>query len=167
MPMQQSPLCERRVIIAAQPGSGPNGYMWVIREPAMYTGKGTPGMLETWTSFLLVSRPETVLTTGAGSQPSITNAYSQFITYTQLPFAGRPGFVNDITYGNPNLKNERAREWEVGADVGFLDGRVSTEATYYNRLVSDLLFFKPLPTSTGFSAYPPDLPGVRFHRHRT
>src|SRR5215813_15093069 len=69
MPMQQSPLCEMRVIIAAQPGSGPNGYMWVILDPAMYTGKGTPGMLETWTSFLLVSRPETALTTGAGSQP--------------------------------------------------------------------------------------------------
>jgi TonB-dependent starch-binding outer membrane protein SusC len=87
----------------------------------------------------------------AGSQPSITNAYSQFITYSQLPFAGRPGFVNNTVYGNPTLRNERAREWEVGADVGFLDGRVSTEATYYNRLVSDLLFFRPLPTSTGFS----------------
>ena len=87
----------------------------------------------------------------AGSQPSIVNAYSQFITYAQLPFAGRPGFVNDITFGNPNLRNERAREWEVGTDMGFLEGRVSTEATYYNRLVSDLLFFKPLPTSTGFS----------------
>ena len=87
----------------------------------------------------------------AGSQPSITNAYSQFITYSQLPFAGRPGFVNNTIYGNPNLRNERAREWEMGADVGFLDGRVSTEATYYNRLVSDLLFFRPLPTSTGFS----------------
>jgi len=87
----------------------------------------------------------------AGSQPSITNAYSQFITYSQLPFAGRPGFVNNTIYGNPNLRNERAREWEVGTDVGFLDGRVSTEATYYNRLVSDLLFFRPLPTSTGFS----------------
>lgn len=87
----------------------------------------------------------------AGSQPGILNAYSQFVTFTQLPFAGRPGFVNDITFGNPDLKNERAREWELGADVGFLGGRVSTEATYYNRLVSDLLFFRPLPTSTGFS----------------
>jgi hypothetical protein len=28
---------------------------------------------------------------------------------------------------------------------------VSAEATYYNRLVSDLLFFRPLPTSTGFA----------------
>ena len=55
------------------------------------------------------------------------------------------------TGGNPNLKNERAREWEVGTEVGFLGGKASAEATYYNRLVSDLLFFRPLPTSTGFS----------------
>jgi len=87
----------------------------------------------------------------AGSQPGILNAYSQFISYTQLPFAGRPGFVNDVTFGNPNLKNERAREWELGADFGVFNGRVATEATYYNRVVSDLLFFRPLPTSTGFS----------------
>src|SRR5215475_10257534 len=38
IPMQQSPSCDSRVIIAAQPGSGPNGYMCVIREPATYTG---------------------------------------------------------------------------------------------------------------------------------
>ena len=87
----------------------------------------------------------------AGSQPSIVNAYSQYISYTQLPFAGRPGFVNDITFGNPNLRNERAREWEVGAEVGLLGGRVGVEATYYDRIVDDLLFFRPLPTSTGFS----------------
>ncbi len=87
----------------------------------------------------------------AGSQPGIVNAYSQYIGYTQLPFAGRPGFVNDVTYGNPTLRNERAREWEVGAESGVLDGRVSIDATYYNRLVSDLLFFRPLATSTGFS----------------
>ena len=33
----------------------------------------------------------------------------------------------------------------------FSNGRVGAEATYYDRLVSDLLFFRPLPTSTGFS----------------
>ncbi|MCC6245189.1 MAG: TonB-dependent receptor [Gemmatimonadaceae bacterium] len=87
----------------------------------------------------------------AGSQPGIVNAYSQFVGYTQLPFAGRPGFVNDITFGNPDLRNERAREWEVGTEVGLLSGRVGVEATYYDRIVDDLLFFRPLPTSTGFS----------------
>jgi len=87
----------------------------------------------------------------AGSQPSVLNAYSQFISYVQSPFAGRPGFVNDVNFGNPDLHNERAREWEVGTELGLVDGRVGVEATYYNRLVSDLLFFRPLSTSTGFS----------------
>ena len=87
----------------------------------------------------------------AGSQPGIVNAYSQFVTFAQSPFANRPGFVNDVTFGNPTLRNERAREWELGADLGFLNGKLGVEATYYDRLVSDLLFFRPLPTSTGFS----------------
>jgi TonB-dependent starch-binding outer membrane protein SusC len=87
----------------------------------------------------------------AGSQPSIVNAYSQYIAFAQLPFAGRPGFVNDVTFGNPQLRNERAREFELGADVGLFNGRVGIEAQYYDRLVSDLLFFRPLATSTGFS----------------
>src|SRR6266567_4692992 len=69
-PMQHCSLCEIRVIIAAQPGSGPNGYMCVIRDPATYNGYGTPGMLETWTSLVLVSRPETAAMANAGSQPS-------------------------------------------------------------------------------------------------
>ena len=87
----------------------------------------------------------------AGSQPGLLNAYSQYVTFIQVPFAGRPGFGNDAIFGNPNLKNERAREWEVGTEVGLLNGRVATEFTYYNRIVDDLLFFRPLPSSTGFS----------------
>ena len=87
----------------------------------------------------------------AGSQPGIVNAYSQYITYGSDPFAGRPGVTNATTFGNPELKNERAREWEVGAEFGFVSGRVGLEATYYDRVVDDLLFFRPLPTSTGFS----------------
>ena len=87
----------------------------------------------------------------AGSQPGATNAYSQFVVYSNTAFGGRPGFVNDVTYGNEQLKNERAREWEVGTEIGAFGGKVGLEATYYDRLVSDLLFFKPLPTSTGFS----------------
>ena len=87
----------------------------------------------------------------AGSQPGATNAYSQYVLYANSAFGGRPGFVNDVTFGNEALKNERAREWELGTEIGAFGGRVGLEATYYDRLVSDLLFFRPLPTSTGFS----------------
>jgi TonB-dependent starch-binding outer membrane protein SusC len=87
----------------------------------------------------------------AGSQPGASNAYSQYVLFANTAFGGRPGFVNDITFGNESLRNERAREAEFGAEIGGLNGRVGVEATYYDRLVSDLLFFRPLPTSTGFS----------------
>ena len=87
----------------------------------------------------------------AGSQPGALNAYSQYVLFANSSFGGRPGFVNDVTFGNESLKNERAREWELGTEIGALGGRVGLEATYYDRLVSDLLFFRPLPTSTGFS----------------
>ncbi len=87
----------------------------------------------------------------AGSQPGVLNAYSQYITFVQFPFAGRPGFATDANLGNPDLKNERAREWEVGTEVGFWNGRIGTEVTYYDRIVKDLLFFRPLPSSTGLT----------------
>ena len=131
-----------------------------------YDASSTFAPSERWQAFPKLSASYVVLNNGdglvnnfrvrsalgwAGSQPGIVNAYSQYITYAQLPFAGRPGFVNDVTFGNPTLRNERAREWEVGAEAGLLNGKLSIDATYYNRLVSDLLFFRPLATSTGFS----------------
>jgi TonB-dependent SusC/RagA subfamily outer membrane receptor len=87
----------------------------------------------------------------AGLQPGAAFAYAQFNQYTQTPFAGRPGFVNDVVRGNPTLRNERTREWEVGTDWGFLNGRLGIEASYYDRLAKDVLFFRPLATSTGFT----------------
>lgn len=66
--MQQVPLCEISVIIAAQPGNGPNGYIRVICAPARYTGHGMPGTLLAWTSFALVMLPEIQASTGAGNR---------------------------------------------------------------------------------------------------
>ena len=87
----------------------------------------------------------------AGNQPSILNAYSRFDDYVGVSFDGKPGVVNSVTLGNAGLKPERQREWEVGADLGFLNDRASLEATYYDKVVNDLLFFRPVATSTGYS----------------
>ncbi len=87
----------------------------------------------------------------AGSQPGLLNAYSQYFTYSSTFFGGRPGIVSDAQLGNPDLKDERSREFEVGTDIGILSGRAGFEATYYDRRVKNLLFFRPLATSTGFS----------------
>jgi hypothetical protein len=87
----------------------------------------------------------------AGNQPSVLNAYSRFDDYVSTSFDNKPGVVNSITLGNAALKPERQREWEVGADIGLLNDRISLEVTHYDKLVSDLLFFRPVATSTGYS----------------
>jgi TonB-dependent starch-binding outer membrane protein SusC len=87
----------------------------------------------------------------AGNQPSVLNAYQRFDTYVPTAFDGKPGLVNDVTLGNDQLKPERQRELEIGGDFGILNDRVAIEATYYNKRVDGLLFFRPVATSTGFS----------------
>jgi TonB-dependent SusC/RagA subfamily outer membrane receptor len=87
----------------------------------------------------------------AGNQPSALNAYSRFDDYSPVSYDGKPGLVNSVTLGNPLLEPERQREWEVGADLSFRGDRVTLEATYYDKLVSDLLYVRPVPRSIGYS----------------
>jgi TonB-linked SusC/RagA family outer membrane protein len=46
--------------------------------------------------------------------------------------------------GNPKLKWETTTEFNVGLDLGFLNGRINLTAEYYDRVISDLLAWKPL-----------------------
>ena len=87
----------------------------------------------------------------AGNQPSTVNAYQRYSNYVSTSFDGKPGLVNDITLGNESLEPERQREFEVGADLGLFRERLSLEATYYDKLVTGLLFVRPVATSTGYS----------------
>ncbi|MFL5576323.1 MAG: SusC/RagA family TonB-linked outer membrane protein [Gemmatimonadaceae bacterium] len=86
----------------------------------------------------------------AGNQPSITNAFAQFSNYARAVADGRVGVVNALTLGNPSVKPERQREFEGGVDLGLLRNRVSLEATYYNKYLSDLLLQVPVSPTTGY-----------------
>ena len=52
-------------------------------------------------------------------------------------------------FGNPDLKPERSREFEVGADAGFFKDRVTVELTYYNKRTKDALILRPIAGSAG------------------
>ena len=52
----------------------------------------------------------------------------------------------------PDLGPERTREVEAGLDWAFLDGRLSTEFTYYNQTTSDALFAVRQVPSLGFTS---------------
>lgn len=86
----------------------------------------------------------------AGNQPSIANAYSRYDSYVKAVNSDRLGVVNSLILGNENLKPERQREYEFGADISLLSGRLGLELTGYNKLVTDALLFRPLPTSSGY-----------------
>ncbi len=52
---------------------------------------------------------------------------------------------------NQDLRWERSKTFDVGADVGFFNGRASIIFDVYNRITDDLLTTVSLPASTGFS----------------
>jgi len=82
-----------------------------------------------------------------GGQPP--GAYLRFDNYFDVVYAGRPGYVPSVTLGNPDLKPERQREWELGFDAGLLDDRLEVVFSYYDRLTTDLVLSVPQPLSSG------------------
>jgi TonB-dependent starch-binding outer membrane protein SusC len=83
-----------------------------------------------------------------GGQPP--SEYLNQVTYTNVLYGGRPGLRPPTLAPNPDLKPERQREYEFGADAGFLNDRVAVELTYYDKLTSDLVLSVPLAPSSGF-----------------
>ena len=65
---------------------------------------------------------------------------------------GQLGVTVAGNQGRADLEPERSTEVEVGLDVFVLNNRLGFEATYYDRSVTDLLYDRSLPTSTGFSS---------------
>lgn len=51
--------------------------------------------------------------------------------------------------GNPDLRAEKGQELEVGADMGFLQDRLSLEATYFHKKGIDQILELPVPGSLG------------------
>ncbi len=54
------------------------------------------------------------------------------------------------TIGNPDLKWERAKQFDFGIDLSLFN-RLQFTIDYYNRNTSDLLYEVPIPSTSGFS----------------
>ena len=71
-------------------------------------------------------------------------------SYTNLGDASVPTlFVSGLA--NQDLSWERTSEVNVGVDFGLLNNRLTGSVDIYNRNIRDIIFFRPLPTATGFS----------------
>jgi hypothetical protein len=67
-----------------------------------------------------------------------------------FPINGVAGFRSAITLGNPLLRPEKRREFEIGAEFKFFLNRINLDVTYYNTENSDLIVTVPQASSTGY-----------------
>jgi TonB-linked SusC/RagA family outer membrane protein len=64
--------------------------------------------------------------------------------------SGFGGLVSDTVKGAPTLKPERTGEVEGGFDFGLFNQRIDGGVTLYNSKTTDVIFYLPVPVSTGF-----------------
>jgi hypothetical protein len=63
---------------------------------------------------------------------------------------GLGGLVSDTVKGAPTLKPERTSEFEGGFDFGLFNQRIDGGVTLYDAKTTDVIFFLPVPVSTGY-----------------
>lgn len=85
----------------------------------------------------------------SGNQPGYGDRFLALTSYGLI--GGLPAYGLPATIGNPLIKPERLNEFEVGLDGAFFGDRMSLEATYYNRKLTDLLVRPQLAPSTGIT----------------
>ncbi len=69
-----------------------------------------------------------------------------------FPFNGIVGYSVDNTLGNLNLRPEKTKSFEIGADLKFLDNRLGLDVTYYNNKSIDQILAVPIAGSSGYRA---------------
>jgi TonB-linked SusC/RagA family outer membrane protein len=73
-----------------------------------------------------------------------------FTSLSPVSVGGQSGFSVTGAQGNSDLEPETSTELEFGIDIGLADNKVNIVASYYIRDVTNLLYDRSLPTSSGF-----------------
>lgn len=60
---------------------------------------------------------------------------------------GQGALSTSLIVGNPNLRPERNKETEIGADLAFLNSKIDLSATGYNKRGSDIILSAPINAS--------------------
>jgi TonB-linked SusC/RagA family outer membrane protein len=55
-----------------------------------------------------------------------------------------------INFANPDIRWETGTQFDIGADLSFLEGKINATFDYYNKTTNDILLGQPLPYTSGF-----------------
>lgn len=91
---------------------------------------------------------------GRAGNLSGIGSYDRFTSYISNFINGVATYNINTALGNSLIEPERSSEIEVGADMSFLDNRLSASFTWYNKKIVDgsLLVFRTLAPSSGGSS---------------
>lgn len=109
-----------------------------------------------WISFLKLKASY-----GENGNDKIGNNYAYLDQYSM---DGANGVFSDGTLvykGNPDLTWEKQKSFNVGIEFDFWDGRLAGGLEYYQRTISDMLYYKPVGTSSGYSSIPMNVGSMR------
>jgi TonB-linked SusC/RagA family outer membrane protein len=85
--------------------------------------------------------------------PYLTQYFINYTTDSTLPISYSAGSY----LGNKNITWETTTNYNAGFDVSLFNRRLNIEAEYFVRDITDMLFFRPLPPSTGFQGTPENI----------
>jgi TonB-linked SusC/RagA family outer membrane protein len=113
----------------------------------------SPGLSDVMNFGKLRVSYSTVGNASIGPYSLLTPYESQTIRNIAFPYQGQSGFLISGTLSDPNLKNERINEFEVGLETGFFKNRLSLEVTYFNKKTTNgIIPNVALAPSTGYNA---------------
>ncbi|MEM9324230.1 MAG: TonB-dependent receptor, partial [Bacteroidota bacterium] len=78
-------------------------------------------------------------------------ANGQYSLNLLFPYNGQLAFEKTNTIPNAALVPEEQTTWEIGTELGFFDGRLTLDATYFQNTTKNQFFEAPIPESTGFA----------------
>ncbi len=90
--------------------------------------------------------------------------YYYYAWADQYKVNGANGVWSDATLvykGNRDLTWETSNAINAGIEFSLWQGKLSGSVEYYQRQVSDMLFFLPAPSSLGYSSYPTNVGSMR------
>lgn len=98
---------------------------------------------------------------GQQGNDNIGNNYAYLDQYTM---SGSDGVFSDgaLAYkGNPELTWETTNAFNVGVDFGFFQDRLSGSIEYFSRQTENMLYYKPVAASNGYSSVPMNIGSMK------
>ena len=88
---------------------------------------------------------------GETGNQGITDDFAPLARFGRANYSDEPG-ISPSSLGNPDLRWETTKEFDVGLDLSVLGGRVGIIADYYRKKTEDLLVSRPITSTSGFTS---------------